>query len=66
MVGERAAWSPEPVASPTATVTADSEAYVVATTGRRPGPELLATGRITVAGDEALATAVVAGLNIMI
>lgn len=66
VVGERAAWSPTPIPSPTATVSADSEAYVVATTGRRSGAELLAAGRITTAGDTALATAVVAGMNIMI
>lgn len=66
VVGERAAWSKEPVSAPTATVRMGSGAYVTATTGRQPGLALLDAGRIALSGDVDLGRAVVAGLNIMI
>ena len=66
VVGERAQWSTEPVPAPTVTVRMGSGAYVTATTGRQPGTELAAQGRIVVSGDATLGAAFVAGLNIMI
>ena len=66
VVAERAGISAEPVTAPTATLRMGSGAYVVATTGRQSGADLLAGGRIVVAGDAALGHAVAAGMNIMI
>lgn len=66
VVGERAGWSAEPVAAPTATLRMGSGTYVAVTTGRRSGEALVASGAIGLAGDVDLARAVAAGLNIMI
>ena len=66
VVAERAQIASEPVAGPTATLRMGSGTYVVASTGRQDGAALVDASRIMLSGDQALARAIVAGMNIMI
>jgi uncharacterized protein (TIGR03083 family) len=65
-MAERASWVDETPATPTVTITLDSDAYLVAAAGRRPGQSLLDAGLVEFAGDSALGERVVTGLNVMI
>lgn len=67
VIGERAGWG-ELDASQTATagITMDSEAFIIAVTGRRLAADLVETNRIRFVGDSALAQRAVDSLNIMI
>ena len=60
----RAAIVPEPTTDPMATVTLDTEAFVVLATGRCPVAAI--SDRIELGGDQALGQAVVDNLNMMI
>ena len=60
----RAAIVPQPTTDPMATVTLDTEAFVVLATGRCPAAAI--SDRIELGGDQALGQAVVDNLNMMI
>ncbi len=67
IIGDRAGWGTlDPTATATANITMDSEAFVIAVTGRRTGADLVEENRIRLVGDTALARRAVDSLNIMI
>jgi hypothetical protein len=63
VTGKRAAFVAAPTAPPLATISMDTECYVLLAAGRRTAADVDA--RVSVSGDEELGGRVLAGLNVL-